>query len=974
MILLKYSIKSKNNQKFLVSPFGSNNFNTGQTNEKYNNISLITSYAIDIEDNCAYYMTDDEEKFDRHDITVDIKKIIDSVHPFNFKQGSSFNKYTHVLQVQCKTFKIYAYCSVLGKFKGKIISPLNSLRRNMYFKLNEQIYRVIRVEDINEKDMKGLKSEFTIKNFRPIKQDNTMPYMICYDCETVSVNGILVPFIISAKDITGNEQFGWRKAKLDFDEEFYQGANLFVDWIISILERLSRFYGTNEYPNPYILKVRLFGYNNHNFDNNFIYKIIRTKLNGFSLSFNSRYGKTTSIEMVKGGLSFSIVDLIKWFPATPLSKACKDYGISKTKYDVDILKYCNECTKENRLILNTTDLRQYFKSDNLDDEFLNSFKKKNGQYRLYDLITEYCDRDVEATVELYEKLNNNMQEVFKVFNNMDIKVPSLDIFNYISPPQLSFIVLKEMLIQDGQKVMQFNNPQQSEFIFDSYMGGRCDYSMIGECLPTPNEDGSPGEYIYADVTSEYPTAMNGFFPDVSDKESIKIGEDVDIEWVQKVINKAIKFRNELFEQKKLHTTCEYLRELNQFKGIFMCTIIPPNNINHYSTWAPVGTRVYEHNVGKLCFLNCKQENRILNTAHFQALILAGWTIEIQECRYNILFEKQAKLMEKYVEIIGKKKSESNHNKTLRNIYKLMLNSLYGKMAQKPKHLLHTQTGLTGYKYTITSNDRTTKNDWSSSYHYLSTFITGQANWMIFQTAYYAELEHIYENRPISFRTNTVLYTDTDSLIINKNKMSKFLTFDIGEDIGKWNENKCTFDVKWKYEEYEDPIRKLIILSKKTYFLLGNQNQLMCLKAKGIHKHIADSLSLDSIKEVADGKPLKLEFEGLIKESEHIENNEFEYKNDFIKRIKDVLLKKTMTRAEISDFNLIISTDEKDLELNKENLNFMPYNETTNNYLKFTCSSLIDKIWNFELQKKEERLNNFFKDLVFEEEEEQEYDE
>ncbi len=966
--MLKYLIKSVSNQKCLASPYSSNKFFTKDLKEDNNSVSLLTCYVVEAERERAYYMTENGEKHDVHDVSVEIREIIDSVQPFNFKQGLCYNKYTHVLQIQCRQFKIWAYCSVKGNFKRKTFSSLNDLKRNMYFNKDGVNYRVIRVEDVNEIDMRGVRSEFKIKNFKTTKQDTTMPYLICYDCETVSLDGRLVPFIIAAKDMSGNEFFGWRKAGLSFDDEFYHGADLFVKWLIKILTSLSNFYGTNDYPHPYRICVRLFGYNNHSFDNNFIYELLRKKLKNFKFSYNSRYGKTTAMEFVKGGLTFSIVDLIKWFPATALAKACKDYGISKTKYDVDILKYCNECSKDKKIVLTTDDLKNYFKSGNLDENFLAKFRRPDGLYRVYDLVTEYCDRDVEATVELYEKLNGNMQEVFKVFNDMNIKVPSLDIFNYVSPPQLSFLVLKEMMIQDNQRVMQFNNPQQSEFIFDSYMGGRCDYSIIGECLPTPNEDGSPGEYIYADVTSEYPTAMNGYFPDVSDRKSIKIGEDIDLEWLQSVIDRAVAFRYKLFEQKILHTTCEYLRELNQFKGIFMCTITPPANKNHYSTWAPVGTRIYPQNTGKLYFLNCRQEKRVLNTAHFQALILAGWNITIEECRFNILFKKQAKLMEKYVEVIGQKKTESNDNKTLRNIYKLMLNSLYGKMAQKPKHLLHTQEGRTVYNYTITAIELTTRNDWSASYHYLSTFITGQSNWMIFQAAYYAELEMIYENKPISYRTNTVLYTDTDSLIINKNKMSKFMTFDIGEEIGLWNEDRCTFDVKWKYEEYGEPIIKLIVLSKKTYFLLGKDDKLLCLKAKGVHGHIAKNLTLDSIKAVADGKPLKLNFDGLIKKSLMLESGEFDYEQDFIKSIHDVVLKKTMTRAEVSELCEVKSTDENDLKLNHKNLSFMPYNETTNNYLKFTCSSDIDKIWMVELQRKKERLDNFFSELVFDEEE------
>jgi len=217
--------------------------------------------------------------------------------------------------------------------------------------------------------------------------------------------------------------------------------------------------------------------------------------------------------------------------------------------------------------------------------------------------------------------------------------------------------------------------------------------------------------------------------------------------------------------------------------------------------------------------------------------------------------------------------------------------------------------------------------------------------MIWQTSYFAELEAIYAGFDLSYRTNINIYTDTDSLILNRNKCSKFLKFTIGEDLGQWNEERENFDITWKYEDYGAPIRKVIVSSKKTYFLIGDDNNLLCTKAKGIHTNEAKKITYVDVKKCADGQELKFTFEGLAKSSINLKKaNKDMHEQDFVKHIKVTSLKKTLKRENILPFNIIKTSDQQDYELNKHCLELQEYKPCIKHYLIFTHSPLIYKFW------------------------------
>ena len=955
---MKFKLQIIKNVMFLKSPFSIKKFKINNDFLKDN--FLIFSFFV-ISNNDCYFESSTGEFYMREQINISIKEIENNVHPFDKTiLGPALSKYHSVIQIIAGDIILWLYVNIKKLGKRNELSELKDLKRNCYLQFNNIIYYVVKIEEklLNSQNHEVLK----LKSFRtPKEQKEPSTHIIVYDCETITIKEKLYPFIIYAYyENSLDEHFDWYLTNEISEENLYEGVKLFTNWLLKIIRDLQTFYNTDSRDEPNFVELELFGYNNFNFDNHFIYEELRSELIGFKMDFHSRFGKTTGCLFRKKGFLLKITDLIKWFPATPLSKACKNFQIKQAKYDVDIIKYTND-QKDRRSLLETCeDLQTYFKSP-LDADFKKEYLNNYNTYDIYRLIIDYCKRDVDATFELYLKVMTTMEEIISKFNEIEIRVPSKNIFDYISPPQFAFTIFKSLLNKANQKFLSFKDSSYNEFIYNAYMGGRCDFSVIGEVTSHNGPNNEPGEYIYVDVTSEYPTAMTGYFPDVNDIETIDIGLDIDLYRLQFIFDVALRERNLLFNQKKLHETFHYLKEINEFKGFFRCNIFPPDEVL-LSTWGPVGIRVHENGTTKLKFLNCKQENRVLCTAHLATLITAGWRIELVEDRHNILFKSQSKIIKDYVTIVGRMKTEAVNNPSLRNLLKLLLNSLYGKLSQKPSHILHDQEVIIGSK--MISNDKYFLNDWRSSYHYIGAYVTAYSNQIIFTNTYFCELHLIYNKKPISFRTNICIYTDTDSIIINKYKKSDFATFKVSEDIGEWKDEMHFFDVSWKYESYGTPIKKVIVLSKKSYYLVNDKNELICIKAKGIHGHIAKLFTYENIKKVASGIPKETIFEGLIKKPIILNTDEnFDYMQDFIKTIHTSDLKKTLNRETIHELNIIKTSDPLDELINKENLLNLPFNEEFNNYLVFTCSTTKEDDWLLKKQFDERQLENFLTEFT-----------
>lgn len=964
--MIHYTINNLKNQYYLCSPFNSRRF-LYRTIKGENTLILPSSrYVVNVELLCAYFTNDEGHKWREASVNVEYRKCTNSTHPFTHLVGPAFEKYDAIFRIETNIIRIFLYVKLnenVKKRKTPILS-LNEVKRNCSFAYDNHVWRVLKIED--EEFAKTTNDKFILKGFNKVKTNKQMPALICYDVETLwDKQGVLRPFVICAQTTVDDSKFLWYKTQVDLRDEsdYDEGVKLFTDWIISKLEFVNKFYGCDLPSNYNHMHVRLFGYNNFNFDNHMFYDSLRLRLEKFSFIYNSRFGKTTNCNFKYRGLEFSCVDLIKFFPGRSLSSACASFKIKQAKYELNILKYVKACCDSQRIIEETRDINLFFKEGAEQDvEFFKPFLKQNGSYDLYEFVRVYCERDVEATMELYNLTTQNIHHVFDSFEKINVFVPHYDIFSYISPPQISFILLKGLLANKGEKLLVFQDNKYAAKVYDTYFGGHTDYTLLGHCFPTPDATGNC-EYAYYDVTSEYPTTYDGYFACARNAESILIGDDFPLENLQKIIDVAKRERNELFANRTLHTTYAYLQEFCKYRIFAECNIAPPENKWEYGMWAPIGRKIYTGNSVRLEFQNVAQKNRNCNTPQICLLILMGWTVVLVENETNICFTETERILQEYVQIVGKEKTKAFNNKALRDIWKLFMNSLYGKLAMQYKNILGIQQTNCGEEMYVSVNEKMETFDFSQSYHYISADITGWATFLLNKKCYFAELSQIYDRKTLEERVNTVVYCDTDSLIFNKGKISPFLTFKISEEIGVWDSEMGMFDETYKEEVFGAPIKSIIILAKKAYFPLDAENNLLSIKVKGLHKNEAKHITFDDLKRAADGKDLKFNFPGIAKSSNYLEQQNLKYREDFVKTLRNVMLKKTVRRDNFYDGDVLEVKCAETIKANRDCLERKLYKDDVNNFLVFISSTLIENKWQKQKQEASARLDKFIDNII-----------
>ena len=917
-------------------------------------------------------------------------------NPFKCSEfGDKFSKYSHICKIETTFFITYYFLNHVEKLPKKL--PLSkkapsiiNLMRNSYY-MN---YRCLKIEDkptasCSKDEIITLKKEKIVT-----KISYNMDIIIGYDCETIMINGQHHPYMIYAKILNDEPKIEETTPILEEGEFCPPGVNLYVPsdefmWHADIEKDLENLllngarefklwvqahmnYFTNQW-SPMdsfsnclcSLKIRIFGFNNNNFDNHLIYEEFR-KLDNSQFMYASRYNKLTYCKIKVGRfIEIEITDLIKWLPDKSLSEACEDYNIKMAKMDIDIVNYNNLCLSKNKLIelCNAEELLSCLKNKlnikHLPIIFKKYYNKADNDFSIFNLIKDYCIRDVDSIIEIYILIDKNIKNLISnILLKNDIHLRSDDFLAYISVPQLSFQILEETLKRDGEAFALFKLQEQNEFIIDSYFGGRTDYTLVGEYNAIE-------ELKYYDVTSEYSLAMTGYYPAFSRSlkldEQIEIGKEVDIKEIQNILDCTLEKRNQLFKTKQLHINFDFLKDINSVKGIFRCNVFPPEDLNHLSTWAPIPTRICLPGSNKLKYLNVKQYSRVLNTVQMRSLLYAGWKIEILFDKYNIKFLFQRQIFQRFIKLIGTEKTLAREeNKTFAKLLKLLLNSSQGKLAQKPQHLIHKQVTRYNDSFEIMQNDKYLEQDWVRSFHYLATFIGAESNWILWSSTYLLELEQIYNNASLHQRVGTLCYCDTDSIIFDSGKAcADYVKFIEDEEIGEWCDSLNNFKITWK-KKYSG-VSSILVMSKKCYFLVKNK-KLLNIKIKGLIRKEASKLTYEKIKEIMGGDGVVYHFTKLSKEIKKIDcGNESFFQNDIVSKITEIETKRKINK----DNNIFeISCEDDKVELkNKDNLCNTHY-DNYNNYLKFTCSPYMttDDYEQLELSD-EQKMENLFEIIL-----------
>jgi hypothetical protein len=870
---------------------------------------IIKGYDVK-EDGCGKYFCDGINEW----ITVEDDEVWKEQVEIEYENDSKYDK---LFSLKSRFFSKYVYCNKTNK-QDILVSKWKDVwncERNDYIEYKSDFYRVFIIK-VRQECSDDTRQQCRITSLSELKKPppRTNVINIAYDCETIAnAKGIHSPYILYAKAFDSEGEYDCVDKELfsrdNYDSEWDLGF-LFSEWIRKEILLPLHSDGLAEGTR---YTIRITGFNNFRFDDNFVLEHVRQWAGTSNL--NKRFGKVTNCVFRYRNVDIEFVDLITWIPDMSLRDACDYYELNTSKMEFNIVEYNNDCKKKKEFIKYSSDVMDAVKYLSKKDirTKMEIKKKYSTEYGIdiWSLVKDYCIKDVEVTIMLYQKIEQVFKGILNELTKEGIFTNHRDFMRYWSIPQFANNIYKQMRAKEQVGDLSLS-PDLGRFINKSYFGGRVWHTFIGSYY-------QPSGLEYQDVTSEYALAMKSFFPYIPNKHYVLeeyINIDPDIKYYQDMIDK-------IYERRKIHKNekrlfdYEYLADLDRTKFIFMCDIYMPANEGDLILFAPVPTNVSHATVHtELHYLNCSQKNRILNSTHVKTLLLAGWRVELKQNPHNIVWKYCDTIFLRYIELIGKMKSDSRMegNKALGKLLKRLLTALYGKQAQRVQNDIHSQT----MKHGEISNMRFTNEKWDESKIYNASFICAEANWIIFSTMYRLSATNIYMDRPLSFKCGQILYCDTDSICFDPN-LCDSIEFKQSEYIGNFNIFTSDFDITWKqkYGGFDE----LIVLGKKSYFVC-DKRKVLSKKLKGVHTSEVAVFDYKTIKQLFNNKHgLTIDFEGLSRVSFECDkfSSRSNYAIEFFKDIKEVNLKKTISMPKSKNFIEMKCTNEIVLNNNNDNL-------------------------------------------------------
>lgn len=871
----------------------------------------------------------------------------DDDHSIIDELGCDWDKYDLVVMLANSRFK-FVYCCLDTK-KALTGQSFFEMKMHSKFKHEDKSYRVSCIKEFNggcrRLNPNHQNEIYHLVNFRKPKTGySKYEVKLVFDVETINMeDGRLYPFMIVSClfDFYLKNPYILNKCELP-PFEYYDNANhhnefwvcknmewrsntekisiAFVDYLKTLFQCIildyykdfdykqnrKTHFESMEYP-----VLRIFGFNNFRFDDYFFMNNL-LKLPGIHTILQSRNGKTTlyllgyhfkTQHKHVGYLRIIIDDLIRYIPDVSLKKASNDYKISQPKIDFDILKYINKCNERREVVRYANEQEMIEYMGELDAD-LNRFKTDKG-WLLCDeqakgIVEYYCDRDVMATMELFKKVVYNCLKLNNTLLFDHDLILKNNIYDYISIAQLAFCIFQETARKNKFRFLKVHDRKHNEFIHASCFGGRVNYGFIGEYTSDTN-------LKYMDVTSEYPLAMTAPYPSCNTIDPI-FGDDVNVDEINESIIKCQ-------EHLKVHPGDYHIFDILPL-GIFLADLTPPEHLK--IVWAPFAIRDPINKKNR--YANAKCKSKSINTINIRLCILMGWDIKILPYKYNTQFMEKDYIFLDFIDIMGIMKTRATtENKSFAKLIKAILNSPQGKLAMKPQQTygrFETRQGdneepdlIEDSKYTVL--------EWDKSFHYLSSFVTAYANWILMSTA----LKLVNNGKSVHDNAGILCYCDTDSIIFDGARAEK-VDFKISNEIGRWNTDRFDFDSTWTNEA--DGIKSVIIIARKSYALLDKDKNIIDLKLKGIHKKQASQFDYERLKICISERFYTLYFN-------HLQRARLGDLYSILKRIEQVQIKKTLNLEQ--DFNRIIPTIVS--IVNQDNFNQVQ-DIFYKHYLEFCC--------------------------------------
>jgi hypothetical protein len=755
--------------------------------------------------------------------------------------------------------------------KTAVICDVYWPHRYNYLYLEDQWWRVLSIKDhsthwITPKrrsaELTFERAHFDFQNIRINSRKEDVELLMCIDFETCLINGRHQPYLGCAI-----YNFNIQNFEQEFHTCFFEHKDLlsdstighdFVEWLRNLSDEI---VSARQYPyytrtktfRPIEITWKIFGYNNNKFDNHFLYDAL-IKQDNCKILQSRRNGKVTQTVVTINYIKIKLCDLVSWIPEMTLEMACDYYEIESPKMPVNCVKYSELIEQAEAVVYEVDDTTFTSMINNLNPIMakLKYKKYKNAQnkWNIYTLIMDYCERDVRATFEIYQKIDTNTRELINEIEKIyACKFPTHIFLDYISAAEISGFIVKLSLKSQQLPKLQILNNCFGDFIYSSCYGGRTDKSCVGLYS---------GNIKYMDVVSQYPLAMTGVYPAPTCDQDVLFGEFINLDIYQRQLDDMLAIRNDLIAKKEFHF--EWLAPFNSYMGIFFCDVIAPKDEHNLITFGPIAQ---VRNMDKLVWTNASEEGRVLNTSQFKNLLCAGFRIVLREHKFNIIFLKLAPIFKQSITTLLSLKTQAKQagNKAKGKLTKLWANSMAGKLAQRPT------SEITDFSYNSTeyqdrySSQTARETSWSTSFHYLSTFLTAEANFILYSVCYRLSLAYIYNKTPLAYRCGSLLYMDTDSIIFDADLVAPY-HFAISQELGHFNATKCEYDTTWG-EKYADKIKTVAILRKKSYILYNSQKQPLSITLKGIHKNQMHQFhSIHVIKQILGGQAKEISFTSL----------------------------------------------------------------------------------------------------------------
>jgi hypothetical protein len=704
-------------------------------------------------------------------------------------------------------------------YHGDHIAPLKCVNKdNKYYNSTMQLFK------FNEKNiMKKISDRRNINMGRKeefMKETIYTEKYIVFDIETIFdayENGLLKAYSLSYSI------FNKYRNSIKNSSGFFFGDNVcdrFIDEIYN-----------NEMKD---CKIILMGYNNANFDNYYIVKSLGKKMDLINDIFYSK----NSILNIKFGGRHESFDMCKWTICS-LKKASNDFKLIMKKvgdfdhtiiqehynkyHEVEKYFHNEECEKNNYEIKNLfpdTNGKKY-KNSECDYKFND---KKNNEF--YDDVFKNAHKKICNCERAYKLFHYNMYDCYSVFEIYEIIEDIMrktvlnedeEIYNFKTIG--SFIYKKFMNAANKKNIkLPLLNMQYYKHIRDYLTAGRCE-CFKGICYDKKNI------YDMVDVVSLYPSQMlSNYYP---------YGEIYNRYYYDE--KKEIKFLKIDDEEKKIDYEIKqidydfYKKNMNDKIGFFWCAFTQTNLENNI-----LPLRFDRKTNKKLSELNWKYKDvqkQFLNTVDIQQLIDYKCNIK---CGNGIIFSekikgdeifdviKNFKKLKQYEDDL-KNKNDEKYNNAAREMYKIILNSLSGKVIEgihtEQTKYINNESELKKIlndkfedrEFDIKSMDIMQKIDED---HFIIKYKISDEKALIknnrpiyLGVMIYTYARKLMYDRIISI-SKTIKYGDTDSALIEHDELLKIMKNHpdyFGKEFGQ-------FDIEKK------GINNIVILQPKNYFL------------------------------------------------------------------------------------------------------------------------------------------------------------